>query len=43
MKQIDIKRKENRAEYHIKQRDNIIEHLKEQLILRDKIIKDKFG
>jgi len=29
MKQIDIKRKENRAEFHIKQRDNIIEHLKE--------------
>ncbi len=29
LKQIDIKRKENRAEFHIKQRDNYIAHLKE--------------
>ena len=43
LKQIDIKRKENRAEFHIKQRDNYIHHLKEQLSIRDKIIKEKLG
>lgn len=43
LKQIDIKRKENRAEFHIKQRDNYIQHLKEQLSLRDRIIKEKLG
>lgn len=43
LKQIDFKRKENRAEFHIKQRDNYIYHLKEQLALRDKIIKEKLG
>ena len=43
LKQIDIKRKENRAEFHIKQRDNYIQHLKDQLSLRDKIIKDRLG
>lgn len=43
LKQIDIKRKENRAEFHIKQRDNYIQQLKEQLSLRDKIIKDRLG
>lgn len=43
LKQIDIKRKENRADFHIKQRDNYIQHLKEQLSLRDKIIKEKLG
>jgi len=43
LKQIDFKRKENRAEFHIKQRDNYIFHLKEQLLLRDKIIKEKLG
>ena len=43
MKQIDIMRKENLAEFHIKQRDNYIQQLKEQLSLRDKIIKDKLG
>ena len=43
MKQIDFKRKENRAEFHIKQRDNYIYHLKEQLALRDKLIKEKLG
>ena len=43
MKQIDIKRKENRAEFHIKQRDNYISHLKEQLAMRDKLIKEKLG
>lgn len=43
MKQIDFKRKENRADFHIKQRDNYIYHLKEQLALRDKIIKEKLG
>jgi len=40
LKQIDIKRKENRADFNIKQRDHYINHLKEQLSLRDKIIKD---
>lgn len=43
LKQIDFKRKENRAEFHIKQRDNYIYHLKEQLALRDKLIKEKLG
>ena len=43
LKQIDFKRKENRAEFHIKQRDNYIFHLKEQLLLRDKILKEKLG
>jgi hypothetical protein len=43
LKQIDIKRKENRADFHIKQRDNYIAHLKEQLTIRDKIIKEKLG
>ena len=43
LKQIDFKRRENRAEFHIKQRDNYIFHLKEQLLLRDKIIKEKLG
>jgi hypothetical protein len=43
LKQIDFKRKENRAEFHIKQRDNYIYHLKEQLAIRDKIIKEKLG
>ena len=43
LKQIDFKRKENRAEFHIKQRDNYIYQLKEQLALRDKIIKEKLG
>lgn len=43
LNQIDIKRKENRAEFHIKQRDNYIKHLREQLALRDKIIKEKLG
>jgi hypothetical protein len=43
MKQIDIKRKENRADFHIKQRDDLIKHLQEQLVLRDKLIKDQFG
>jgi len=43
LKQIDFKRKENRAEFHIKQRDNYIFHLKEQLALRDKLLKEKLG
>jgi hypothetical protein len=43
LKQIDIKRKENRADFHIRQRDNYIQHLKEQLSLRDRIIKEKLG
>jgi hypothetical protein len=43
MKQLDQKRREHRAELHIKQRDSIIEQLKEQVQLRDRIIKDKFG
>jgi hypothetical protein len=43
IKQIDYKRKENRADFHIKQRDNYIEQLKEQLNLRDRIIRDKLG
>ncbi len=43
LKSIDIKRKENRADFHIKQRDNYIAHLKEQLSIRDRIIKDKLG
>ena len=43
LKQIDINRKENRADFHIKQRDNYIQHLKEQLSLRDRIIKEKLG
>ena len=43
MKQMDINRREHRADFHIRQRDNIIAELREQLELRDKIIKDKFG
>mmetsp|Transcript_13963 Transcript_13963/g.13571 ORF Transcript_13963/g.13571 Transcript_13963/m.13571 type:complete len:89 (-) Transcript_13963:373-639(-) len=43
LKQIDFKRKENRADFHIRQRDNYIAHLKEQLSIRDKIIKEKLG
>lgn len=43
LKQIDFKRKENRADFHIKQRDTYIEHLKEQLNLRDRIIREKLG
>ena len=43
LKSIDFKRKENRADFHIKQRDNYIAHLKEQLSIRDKIIKEKLG
>ena len=38
-----MKRKESRADFQIKQRDDYIQHLKEQLSLRDKIIKDEFG
>lgn len=43
MKQLDVKRRENKAEFHIRQRDNIIRELKQQLELRDRIIKEKFG
>jgi hypothetical protein len=43
LRKLDIRRREHRAEFNIKQRDKIIEHLKEQLQLRDQIIKEKFG
>ena len=31
LRKLDIRRREHRAEFNIKQRDKIIEHLKEQL------------
>ena len=43
IKQIETKRKDNRAEFHIKQRDQYIEQLKQQLSLRDQITKEKLG
>lgn len=43
MKQMDVSRREQRADFHIRQRDNIIAELREQLELRDKIIREKFG
>lgn len=43
LKQIDYKRTENRAEFQIRQRDNYIHQLKEQLEIRDQLIKDKLG
>lgn len=43
LKQLDYMRKEKRAEYNIKQRDNYIEQLKQQLLIRDQLIKEKLG
>jgi len=43
LKDIEFTRKEKQAEFHIKQREMYIDHLKKQLAIRDQIIKDKLG
>lgn len=43
LQDIEYTRKEKQAEFHIKQREMYIDHLKKQLQLRDQIIKEKLG
>ena len=43
LKDMEFLRKEKQAQFHIKQKEMYIGHLKNQLALRDKIIKEKLG
>lgn len=43
LKDMEFIRKEKQAQFHIRQKEMYIDHLKNQLALRDKIIKEKLG